>query len=76
MKRIHESRVLNDGWEMDNALWIDEDKNGHRLMYTTSHGSEYVMDKEEFFEKIEETELSLAGLKAAAALMGYVSGGK
>jgi len=66
---VHESRVLHDGWEMDNRVWVTGNEvNGFTAM-TTNHGSECEMDLEEIDLKIEETKASLEGLEAVRKLI-------
>lgn len=69
MKKIFTTRVLHDGWEMDNEVWVEEDESGKKLLKTTSHGGEYGMDIAELKEKIAETEISLCGLRKALKLV-------
>ena len=71
MEKIHEFRIMHDGWETDNAAWVTEDVAGKRKLETTNHGGKCEMSKAELFEKISETEASLLALKEAADLMGY-----
>lgn len=72
MTRIFEFRILHDGWEMDNAGWITEDETGRKL-YTTGHGQEYEMPRDELSSLIQYMEENLARLREAARLMGYLS---
>jgi len=69
LKKIHEFRVLHDGWETDNAAWVSQDALGKRKLETTNHGQKCEMGKKTLFEKIAETETSLNALKKAAELM-------
>jgi hypothetical protein len=69
LTKIHTARVLHDGWEMDNELWIMESKEGVRSVHTTSHGSEYVTDVSEIDDAIEEAQDSIDGLKKAKELL-------
>ena len=69
MERIFTTRVLHDGWETDNEVWVEEDESGKRVLKTTNHGDEEDMGLDELKEKIEETESSLHGLREALKLV-------
>lgn len=66
MKIIHQSIVLQRGWEMDNSVWVVEDKNGSRTVKTTCHERPVTYD--ELDDKIAETKASLDGLLKAKEL--------
>ena len=68
MKIIHKCRVLHDGWELDNSLWVVENEDGSREIQTTNHGMKCGVDREELDHKIKETQESLDGLIAAKKL--------
>jgi len=72
-RQIYIATVLHNGWELDNAAWVDEDANGNRELKTTNHGCNCTMSKEDLNHKIAETERSLNELKHIAGLMGYDS---
>jgi len=70
IEKIFETRVLHDGWELDNSLWVIEGGGGKRELRTTNHGGECEMSARELDEKIEETKLSYDGLLEAKRLAG------
>ena len=53
--------ILHTGWEMDNLGWVMPDGR----VYTTNHGWPCRMPVEAIEKKIDEAELSIAGLKRA-----------
>lgn len=71
--KIFEAKVLHEGWEMDNAAWVEKDENEVLRAYTTTHGpgNKYEMEADELLDKIEETESSLTGLKEIKKLMKW-----
>lgn len=40
---IHKCKVLHDGWEMDNDLWVVQSESGPPVLMTTNHGRGVVM---------------------------------
>lgn len=69
MKKIHECRLLHDGWEMDNELWVVEMPNGSREVRATCHGDECVINIDRLDAKTKETRTSLEGLIKAKELV-------
>ena len=61
-KKIHTARVLRDGWEMDNEMWVVEDSNGCRVAVTTCHGGECPMSIDDIDATIKEAQNSIDGL--------------
>lgn len=73
MRKIFETRVLHDGWEMDNAAWVQEDAGGVFHLRTTNNGAECEMTEADLTRKIIETDASLRGLlKAAGMIKGTI----
>jgi len=62
MEKIFSTRVLHDGWEMDNEIWVIQNANGENEVRTTNHGGECIACKSEIEASIEETRSSLEGL--------------
>lgn len=60
---LHTARVLHSDWEMDNEAWVVEFEDGARAVLTTSHGGLYVAKRQEFEDKLRETEESAASIR-------------
>lgn len=61
--------VLHDGWEMDNEAWCVEFEDGTRGLMTTSHGWPYILDSDDFEDKLKETEESAASIRKLIGLV-------
>ena len=68
-KKIHTATILHEGWEMDNEMWVMEDKNGSRTSFTTNHGCECRMSISDINDAIKDAQDSIDGLEKAKELL-------
>ncbi len=61
--------IMHVGWEMDNYGWIVKLNNGKNVAVTTNHGTLKLWTTEEMYQKIQETQESLNGLKESLKLL-------